>query len=98
DKCEGHPAGTQYHYHIEPTTATNQDSNFIGVMRDGYPIYGRYDSGSTTAPTLTHANGGGTAGGHSGTTADSSSSDVYHYHVNYKAEGSQNAYFITSGY
>lgn len=95
DKCEGHPAGTMYHYHTEPTTASNSDANFIGVMRDGYPIYGRYHTG-TTAPTLTHG-GTTTKGGHTGTTVDSSSS-VYHYHVNLQTSGSSSAYFITSGY
>ncbi len=93
DKCEGHPAGTMYHYHTEPTTASDQDENFIGVMRDGFPIYGRYDSGAVT-PTLNKASGGG----HQGTTVDSSGSSVYHYHVNLQTSGSDSAYFITSGY
>lgn len=93
DKCEGHPAGTKYHYHIEPTTATNGDDNFVGVMRDGFPIYGRYDSGAVT-PTLDKASGGA----HQGTTVDSPSTAVYHYHVNLQTAGSDSAYFITSGY
>lgn len=93
DKCEGHPAGTMYHYHTEPTTATNADEYFVGVMRDGFPIYGRYDAGGAT-PTLNKASGGG----HQGTTVDSGGSSVYHYHVNYQSSGSDNAYFITSGY
>ncbi len=98
DKCEGHPAGTMYHYHTEPTTATNSDNNFIGVMTDGYPIYGRYDANSTN-PTLDQATGGtSVGGGHLGTTVDSPSTSVYHYHVNYQSSGSSNAYFITSGY
>lgn len=95
DKCEGHPAGTMYHYHTEPTTTSNEDENFVGVMRDGYPIYGRYDAGDVT-PTLSHG-GTSTKGGHSGTTVDSLS-NVYHYHVNLQTSGSDSAYFITSGY
>lgn len=93
DKCEGHPAGTTYHYHTEPTTATNEDSSFVGVMRDGFPIYGRYETGATT-PTLDKASGGA----HLGTTVDSTTTSVYHYHVNYQTSGTDNAYFITSGY
>ena len=93
DKCEGHPAGTKYHYHIEPTTATDEDDNFIGVMRDGFPVYGRAEYGGGL-PTLNKA----TAGGHLGLTADSTSSSVYHYHVNLQTSGSDSAYFITSGY
>jgi hypothetical protein len=98
DKCEGHPAGTKYHYHTEPTTASNSDNNFIGVMRDGFPIYGRYDTGSVT-PTLNKA----TAGGHLGTTVDSPSTSVYHYHINLQTSPSgtyagDTAYFITTGF
>lgn len=96
DKCEGHPAGTIYHYHTEPTTATNSDANFIGVLRDGFPVYGRYDYDSVsgfTTPTLNKAS----AGGHLGKTVDSTT-DVYHYHVNLQSSGSNSAYFITTGY
>jgi hypothetical protein len=93
DKCEGHPAGTKYHYHIEPTTASDSDSNFIGVMRDGFPVYGRYDQGNIT-PTLDLAS----AGGHLGTTQNSSGASVYHYHVNLQTSGADSAYFITSGF
>lgn len=93
DKCEGHPAGTMYHYHTEPTSASNSDAKFIGVMRDGFPIYGRYDSGNVS-PTLDKASGGG----HQGTTVDSTSTSVYHYHVNLQSSGGSSAYFVTSGY
>lgn len=93
DKCEGHPAGTTYHYHIEPTTASDNDDNFIGVMRDGFPIYGRVEYGGGT-PTLNKASGGG----HSGFTEDSTSTAVNHYHVNLQTNGTDSAYFITTGY
>ena len=93
DKCEGHPAGTMYHYHTEPPAISNSDDNFVGVMRDGYPIYGRSEYGGGT-PTLNKATGGG----HLGLTTDSTSSNVYHYHVNIQSSGSESAYFITSGY
>lgn len=89
DKCEGHPAGTTYHYHIEPASLSNSDSAFVGVMRDGFPVYGRFDEGSAS-PTLD------SEGGHTGTTPDSST-PVYHYHVNLQTSGSDSAYFITSG-
>lgn len=88
DKCEGHPAGTMYHYHSEPTSITSADDNFVGVMRDGIPIYGRLDSDDST-PTLD------SDGGHTGATPDSAS--TYHYHVNLQTSGSDSAYFITSG-
>lgn len=91
DKCEGHPAGTTYHYHIEPPTLTSNDSAFVGIMRDGNPIYGRVDDGGSLTTGL-DANGG-----HTGTTPDSGGASVYHYHVNLQTDGSDSAYFITSG-
>ena len=93
DYCEGHPDGSSvYHYHIEPPTASNNDADFIGVMRDGYPVYGIQEHGGGS-PTLD------AQGGHTGTTPDSGSA-TYHYHTYQQTEGSapfRNAYFITSG-
>src|SRR4051812_39198947 len=44
----GHPQGTGiYHYHSEPYALSYDDGNFIGVMRDGYAIYGRKDADGT---------------------------------------------------
>ncbi|MDQ3234767.1 MAG: YHYH protein [Pseudobdellovibrionaceae bacterium] len=91
DKCEGHPQGTgNYHFHSEPTAITQADSAFVGVMRDGLPIYGRLDTDGTT-PTLD------AAGGHTGVTVDSPSTAVYHYHVNLQTNGTDSAYFISKG-
>lgn len=92
DKCEGHPEKTgNYHYHSEPTAISQSDAAFVGVMRDGIPVYGRLDADGST-PTLD------TAGGHSGTTVDSPSTPVYHYHVNLQTDGTDTAYFISKGF
>jgi hypothetical protein len=76
DRCGGHPEerGT-YHYHSEPYALSYDDARLIGVMRDGYPIYGRKDPGGGY-PTLDGY------GGHTGVTVDSPATAVYHYHVN----------------
>lgn len=75
DRCAGHPQQTGvYHVHTEPYSITYDDANFLGVMRDGYPVYGRRDADGSL-PTLD------TYGGHTGTTADSPSTPVYHYHL-----------------
>lgn len=92
DKCQGHPdVSSRYHYHTEPDSITSNGSDFIGVMRDGFPIYGRLDSDGST-PTLD------AAGGHTGTTPDSSGASVYHYHLNLQTNGTDSAYFISAGY
>lgn len=77
DRCGGHPQMQgAYHYHSEPLSISNDDSAFIGVMRDGYPIYGRHDPDGSM-PTLDDA-----TGGHTGVTLHSPSTPVFHYHVN----------------
>ena len=43
DQYEGHPApGGVYHYHIEPVwlTQTLGEEAFIGLLLDGFPVYG----------------------------------------------------------
>lgn len=97
DSCGAHPQMSgAYHYHGEPYAISNDDANFIGVMRDGYPIYGRRDSDGSS-PTLD------SAGGHSGITADSPTAAVYHYHLNQQTStaprtASQKQWFLTTGF
>lgn len=88
DKCDGHPdAFSRYHYHTEPSSISNNDANFIGVMRDGFPIYGRTSTGTLDAQ-----------GGVTSTTEDSPHTAVYHYVVNLQSNGTDSAYFISAGY
>jgi hypothetical protein len=75
DRCSGHPNSTGYHYHSEPWAISYDDDAFIGVLRDGYPLYGRRDPDGTY-PTLD------SNGGHTGATLDSPVTATYHYHVN----------------
>ena len=96
DRCGAHPQMSGvYHYHSEPYSVSYDDSAFIGVMLDGYPIYGRRDADGTV-PTDLDA-----AGAHMGTTVDSATPG-YHYHVNLQtstASGSagQTEWFLTTG-
>jgi hypothetical protein len=95
DACGAHPQmNGVYHYHSEPYAISNDDSQFIGVMRDGYPVYGRRDADGSM-PTLD------TYGGHTGATADSATPG-YHYHVNQQTSTSgstigQKQWFLTTG-
>ena len=96
DRCGAHPQNNgKYHYHSEPYAISYDDSNFIGVMRDGYPIYGRRDPDGSL-PALD------TYGGHMGVTVDSPATPVYHYHVNEQTSTNpgtmgQTQWFLTSG-
>lgn len=94
DKCDGHPdVSSTYHYHSEPGSITNDDSNFVGVMRDGFPIYGRRDYVSNATVTGLDAQGGT-----SSKTVDSPDTDVYHYNLNLQTNGTKSVYFISAGY
>lgn len=78
DQWLGHPqqAG-QYHYHIEPTYLTEQfgEDAFLGLLADGFPVYGPLENGETiTNSDLDDYHG------HTGTTADFPEG-IYHYHI-----------------
>lgn len=76
DRCGAHPNMTgTYHYHSEPYSITYDDSAFVGVLRDGYPVYGRRDANGSLPTDLDEF------GGHVGVTADSPNAAVFHYHV-----------------
>lgn len=96
DECQGHPApGGTYHYHSEPYAISVDDARLIGVLKDGYFLYGRRDADGSL-PTLD------AAGGHTGTTPDSPTTPVYHHHVNLQTStnsgtAGQQVWFLTTG-
>jgi len=95
DRCQGHPQNTnQYHHHAEPYAITQDDDALVGVMRDGYFVYGRRDPDGSGPG---EADGGLTAPyyGHVGITVDSPNTPVFHYHVHYETNGTESEYFIT---
>lgn len=87
DQCQGHPANGRYHYHSEPYAISYSDTNVIGVMRDGYWIYGRNDYDGTTPGSLTNLQTAGTSsaiykyGGHTGVDPITNSGSTFHYHL-----------------
>ena len=78
DQWLGHPQNTgQYHYHIEPTYLTNQFGNdvFLGLLADGFPVYGPEENGiQVTNSDLDQYHG------HTHATADFPDG-IYHYHI-----------------
>ena len=57
-RYNGHPnPNNQYHYHFEPLALTSAGrSKLIGVLLDGFPVYGPLDADGTT-PALDACNG-----------------------------------------
>lgn len=57
DNGDGHPQNTgKYHHHTEPYYLSSDDSSLIGVMLDGYPVYGKrkQDNSYPTLDATTH--------------------------------------------
>jgi hypothetical protein len=76
DQYNGHPAADNtYHYHLEPLWLTRSgESQLVGVLLDGFPVYGPRDltGGTPTDLDICH--------GHVGPTADFPNG-IYHYHT-----------------
>lgn len=82
DPCSGHPLPdeTQYHYHGVPYCITDEvdtpgeHSVIIGVLLDGYPVYGPLGEDGDAAADLDECNG------HDGITPEFPDG-IYHYHI-----------------
>lgn len=84
DPCNGHPLanGLHYHYHGIPYCITDnvdvegEHSTMIGVLLDGFPVYGNKDAGGITigSAALDECNG------HFGPTPEFPDG-IYHYHL-----------------
>jgi hypothetical protein len=76
DRYNGHPAPTNiYHYHMEPLYLTAQGSSrLLGVLLDGFPVYGTQDADGHRPTDLDACNG------HVRATPEFPAG-IYHYHV-----------------
>ncbi|WP_136481890.1 YHYH protein [Cognatitamlana onchidii] len=90
DQFLGHPAGQGiYHYHIEPAFLTQQfgEDAFLGLLSDGFPVYGPMENGQIiTNADLDDYHG------HVSVTADFPDG-IYHYHIT-----SEDPYLNGNGY
>lgn len=77
DQYNGHPQQQgQYHYHAEPYWITrNGKDALIGVLLDGYPVYGPLENGKMLTSADLDA-----AHGHTGATKEFPLG-IYHYHT-----------------
>jgi hypothetical protein len=81
-----HTGPQSYHYHLEPIAWSDDDINLIGVMADGFFLYGRKCNSTGDYPTDLDA-----SGGHSSITQHAMDPE-YHYHI--QNELYINAYYI----
>ncbi len=81
DYAGGHMGPTGYHYHLEAqdveenTVLSFDNENLVGILQDGFLLYGRKDMDGTYPDDLDES------GGHFGVTPHSDGEEVYHYHI-----------------
>ncbi|RNC85763.1 MAG: YHYH protein [Balneola sp.] len=69
-----HTGPQSYHYHLEPKAWSEDDEKLIGIMADGFFLYGRRDYDGTYPTDLDES------GGHFGPTPHNPDGE-YHYHI-----------------
>ena len=75
DHTGGHIGPQEYHYHLEPKAWSDDDENLIGILADGFFVYGRKCNSTGDHPTDLDA-----SGGHISTTQHTTEAE-YHYHI-----------------
>lgn len=75
DYSGAHTGPQSYHYHLEPKAWSEDDDKLIGIISDGFFLYGRKCTSTGTYPTDLDASGGHTS------TTEHSAEGLYHYHI-----------------
>jgi hypothetical protein len=86
DVSGAHTGPQSYHYHLEPKAWSNDDDALIGIIADGFFLYGRKCNSTGDYPPDLDASGGHTSKTQHATDAE------YHYHT--KNELYLNKYYI----
>ncbi|WP_372756618.1 YHYH protein [Mariniflexile sp.] len=81
-----------YHYHLEPKAFTDDDSNLVGILKDGVFLYGRKCSSTGTYPTNLDA-----SGGHTSATQYTDGEAEYHYHIINEIYSTTGSYIAFAG-
>jgi len=87
DRNGAHTGPEVYHYHLEPKAISDDDDALIGVMADGFFLYGRKCYGVGDYPYDLDA-----SGGHTTFTQHTFGDNQYHYHI--MNELYLNAYYL----
>ena len=74
DYTGAHTGPQSYHYHLEPKAWSDDDNKLIGIISDGFFLYGRKDPDGTYPTDLDES------GGHFGPTTHNPDGE-YHYHI-----------------
>lgn len=74
DYTAAHTGPQSYHYHLEPHAWSQDDDKLIGIISDGFFLYGRRDFDGSYPTDLDES------GGHFGPTIHNAEGE-YHYHI-----------------
>lgn len=91
DYTGAHIGPSVYHYHLEPLAFSNDDQNLVGIIADGFFIYGRRDYPSNDYPTDLDE-----SGGHFGPTPHNPDGE-YHYHIINEVYSNLGRYLLFAG-
>lgn len=91
DFTGAHIGPSNYHYHLEPKAFTNDDDDLVGIISDGFFIYGRKCNSTGTYPTDLD-----TSGGHISTTQHTNAEE-YHYHIINEIYSTTGTYLVFAG-
>lgn len=82
DTANAHPNGGDkiYHYHGEPAKITDYETSLVGILADGYPIYGPLEEDGSMPGTGSYPALDSDTYGHEHATADFPSG-TFHYHL-----------------
>ncbi len=81
DYAGAHNGPSGYHYHLEAadvpenTVLSYDDEKLVGIMADGFLLYGRKEMDGSYPSDLDES------GGHFGVTPHSDGEEIYHYHI-----------------
>ncbi len=81
DYAGAHNGPSGYHYHVESTDVpentalSHDDEKLVGIMADGFLLYGRREMDGSYPTDLDGS------GGHYGETIHSNGEKIYHYHI-----------------
>lgn len=79
DYTGAHTGPMSYHYHLEPAAWSVNDDELIGIIADGFLLYGRKCASVSDHPDDLDVSGGHTA------TTQHFETEMYHYHITNEA-------------
>jgi hypothetical protein len=91
DWTGGHIGPDLYHYHLEPKAFSNDDEKLVGILKDGFFIYGRKCNSTGTYPTDLDSSGGHTS------TTQHNIEEEYHYHIMNEVYSTTGSYIVFAG-